>query len=233
MLSSWDKCVSELARTPRSTLPQYNARDSFLVQVLWEDCMPTALIRTWYSEIGVRTNAFRTCCANTPKWCNTNHIGIEPFSLTYAFVKSTAYAKMRVKTDTFSQRTGSSMLMFVPIIIKAISQYTKNSIFCRFLRTVYKSYFLSSRPALDCILVVLEGESTLICFDGSEDCVSILRRDNLFPPSMKGVFLRREGFEVLGIHMMMILYYKLSFVFQGWLILWAHFTFLFNQEGSR
>ena len=207
MLSSWDECASLLARTPRSTLPQYSTRDIFLVQVLWEDCMATALTRTWYWEIGVRTKAFKTCCANTPKWWNTNHIGIEPFSLTNAFVKSTAYAKMRVKTDTFSQTTGSSMLMFVPIIIKAMSQYTKNSIFCRFLRMVYKSYSLSKRLALDCKLVVVEGTSTLICFDESEDCgVSILRRDNLFLPSMQEVLLRREAVAVFGMHMIVILF---------------------------
>ena len=81
---------------------------------------------------------------------------------------------------------------------------------------VYKPYLLSKRPVLDCKLVDVEEESTGICFDGHEDVgVSLLCRGPRFPTSMKEVFLRREGVEVFGMHMMLFLYYTwVVFVFQ-------------------
>ena len=106
------------------------------------------------------------CPTSTPEWCRTSHNGIEPSSLTYAFVKSITYARKRVKADSFKHATGRLGLMFVTLMSKTMIQHMKNSVFCRCLRNVYKSSMVRTR------LVAFESE--LVDVYVSSWCVSII-----------------------------------------------------------
>lgn len=178
-LSPWEKWKWEEHMTPTSTFPQYNTRESFLVQVLWEDWEPSAKTMASYWEVGVSKNALMVCCASTPEWCRISHIGIEPSNFSYAFEKSRIYAKKRVTADSLKHATAKvkAGLVFVVAMRKAMNQQVKNSTFWSCLRIAYKLHVVKRLLVFgDTGFAVLNIKVScwFFCFDGEEDLLVVI-----------------------------------------------------------
>ena len=117
----------------------------------------------------------------------------------------------RVKADSFKHMTGRLGLMLVTALSKAMIQHMKNSVFCRCLRSVYRSSVVStSLVVFELGLIAMDVDvSCCICFDVEGDLIIVFCR-GLFPKVVVQwllLLLRREEEDVvLGIYIVLFFF---------------------------